>query len=69
MTTKAPTGDTFSFNDAACKKNHIATIAGSGRTFRATWGSSSGSCTAVFTAKTKGGKTIGTADLHISNRA
>jgi hypothetical protein len=69
VTTKAPTGDVFSFNDATCKKRHIATIAGSGRSFRATWGTSSGSCTAVFTAKTKGGKTIGTAALHISNRA
>jgi hypothetical protein len=69
VTTKGPTGGSFSFNDAACKKNHIATIAGSGHSFRATWGSSSGSCTAVFTEKTKAGKTIGTASLHISNRA
>jgi len=68
VTTKGPMG-TFSFNDAACKSNHIATITGSGHLFRATWGTSSGSCTAVFTDKTKAGKIIGRADLHISNRA
>jgi hypothetical protein len=68
VTTKGPTG-TFTFNDAVCKNKHIATIAGSGHAFRATWGSSSGSCTAVFTDKTKAGKTIGTASLHINNRA
>ncbi|MFY9631091.1 MAG: hypothetical protein WAJ94_05725 [Candidatus Cybelea sp.] len=68
VTTKGPTG-TFSFNGAACKNKHIATIAGSGHTFRATWGTSSGSCTTVFTDKTKAGKTIGTASLHINNRA
>jgi hypothetical protein len=68
VTTKGPKG-TFSFNDAACKKNHIATIGGSGHVFRATWGTSSGSCTAVFTDKAMGGKAIGTASLHITNRA
>lgn len=68
VTTKGPMG-TFGFNDATCKSKHIATIVGSGHAFRATWGTSSGSCTAVFTDKTKGGKTIGTADLHINNRA
>ena len=33
VTTKGPTG-TFRFNDATCKNKHIATIAGSGHTFR-----------------------------------
>jgi hypothetical protein len=69
VTTKGPAGGKFTFNDATCKQKGIATISGSGNRFLAFWGNKSGSCVAVFTDKTKSGKTIGTAALSITNRA
>ncbi len=68
VTTKGPKGGKFSFNDATCSKDGIATISGSGNRYSAVWGSKSGSCTAVFTDKSTG-KKIGTAKLSISNKA
>jgi hypothetical protein len=69
VTTKGPNGGTFSFNDATCVKDGIATISGSGNSYNADWGSKSGSCTAVFTDKNSKGAKIGTAKLHITNKA
>jgi hypothetical protein len=69
VTTKGPAGGKFTFNDTTCKAKGIATISGSGNKFLAFWGNTSGSCIAVFTDKTKTGKTIGTAKLSITNRA
>ncbi|MGA8385259.1 MAG: hypothetical protein WB687_08205 [Candidatus Cybelea sp.] len=69
VTTKGPKGGTFSYNDAACVKNDIATISGSGNSYNADWGSKSGSCTAIFTDKNSQGKKIGTAKLKITNKA
>jgi hypothetical protein len=69
VTTKGPAGGTFSFNDATCVKDEIATISGSGNSYNADWGSKSGSCTAVFTDKNSKGKKIGTAKLKITNKA
>ncbi len=69
VTTKGPAGGTFTFNDKACVNGGIATISGSGDTYRATWGNKSGSCTTVFTDKDKTGKKIGTAKLSITNQA
>jgi hypothetical protein len=69
VTTKGPVGGKFTFNDKICVNGGIATISGSGHKYQATWGNKSGSCTAVFTDKTKAGKTIGTAKLSITNQA
>jgi hypothetical protein len=69
VTTKGPKRGTFTYNDKTCTQKDIATISGSGNTYQAVWGSKSGSCTAVFTDKTKAGKTIGTASLSITNKA
>jgi hypothetical protein len=69
VTTRGPKGGKFSFNDKACVRGGIATISGSGHSYTATWGNTSGSCTAVFTDKHPNGKTIGTAKLKITNRA
>jgi hypothetical protein len=66
---EGPEGGTFSFNDATCVKDGIATISGSGNSYNADWGSKSGSCTAVFTDKNSKGAQIGTAKLHITNKA
>jgi hypothetical protein len=68
VTTKGPKGDKFTFNDKTCAKEDIATISGSGNSYTALWGIKSGSCTAVFTDKSKAGKTIGTAKLSITNK-
>jgi hypothetical protein len=69
VTTKGPKGGKFTFNDKTCMSKGIATISGSGNSFSAVWGNTSGSCIAVFTDKTKTGKTIGTAKLSITNKA
>lgn len=69
VTTKGPKGGKFRFNDTKCKQKGIATISGSGNTYQAVWGNKSGSCTTVFTDKTKSGKKIGTAALSITNKA
>ena len=69
VTTKGPKGGTFSFNDTTCVKDGIATISGSGNSYNADWGSKSGSCTAVFTDKNSKGAKIGSAKLHITNKA
>jgi hypothetical protein len=69
VTTKGPKGGKFSFNDTKCKQQGIATISGSRNSYLAVWGNKSGSCTAVFTDKNSSGKTIGTANLSITNKA
>jgi hypothetical protein len=69
VTTKGPTGGKFTFNDKVCANGGIATISGSGNKYQAVWGNKTGSCTTVFSDKTKTGKTIGTAKLSITNKA
>jgi hypothetical protein len=69
VTTKGPAGGKFTYNDKVCVKDGIATISGSGNKYQAVWGNKSGSCTTLFTDKTKSGKTIGTAKLSITNKA
>jgi hypothetical protein len=69
VTAKGPKGGKFTYNDKTCTQEGIASISGSGKTYQAYWGTESGSCTAVFTDKTKAGKTIGTAKLSITNKA
>ncbi len=66
--TSGPKGSSFSFNDKACSSGGIATVSGSGGKYVVTWGSKSGSCSVVFTAKA-GGKTVGTAKLSVKNTA
>jgi hypothetical protein len=66
--TSGPKGSAFSFNGKACSSGGIATVSGSGGKYVVTWGSKSGSCSVVFTAKA-GGKTIGTAKLSVKNTA
>lgn len=66
--TTGPNGSVFTFNGKMCSTNHIATVTGSGGKYIATWGTKSGACSVVFTAKLKG-KTIGTATLSIHNTA
>jgi hypothetical protein len=68
VTAKGPKGSKFTYNDKTCVQEDIATISGSGKTYQALWGTKSGSCTAVFTDKTKAGKRIGTAKLSITNQ-
>lgn len=67
VTTKGPTGGTFTYNDKTCAEDGIATISGSGNSFQAVWGNKSGSCATVFTDKDKAGKTLGKAKLKITN--
>jgi hypothetical protein len=67
VTTKGPAGGTFTYNDKTCVADGIATISGSGNSYRAVWGNKSGSCATVFTDKDKAGKTIGKATLKITN--
>jgi len=66
--TSGPKGSAFSFNDKACLSGGIATVSGSGGKYVVTWGSKSGSCSVLFTAKA-GGKTVGTAKLSVKNTA
>jgi hypothetical protein len=66
--TSGPKGSSFSFNGKACSSGDIATVSGSGGKYVVTWGSKSGSCSVVFTAKV-GGKTVGTAKLSVKNTA
>jgi hypothetical protein len=66
--TTGPKGGVFTFSDKTCSTKHIATVAGSGDKYVATWGTTSGSCSVVFTDKVKG-KTVGTATLSIKNTA
>jgi hypothetical protein len=66
--TSGPKGSGFSFNDKACAAGGIATVTGSHGTYTVTWGSKSGSCSVLFTAKVSG-KTVGTAKLSVKNTA
>lgn len=62
---KGPTGK-FSYNDKVCSNKLIATVSGSGRTFKVLAGGNVGRCTVVFTDKANGQK-IGSATLYIKN--
>ncbi|MGC9993237.1 MAG: hypothetical protein ABSD52_12690 [Candidatus Cybelea sp.] len=66
--TSGPKGSGFSFSDKTCSAEGIATVAGSGGSYVVTWGTKSGSCSVVFTAKVSG-KTVGTAKLSVRNTA
>jgi hypothetical protein len=68
VTVKSPKGSTISVADAKCTKKTIAEVEGTGGTWDVTAGTSKGSCDATFTAKSSGGKTIGTAVLSITNK-
>ncbi len=64
--TSGPKGSVFSFNDKTCAAEDVATVSGSGDSYVVTWGTKSGKCTVVFTAKVSG-KKIGTANLSVKN--
>lgn len=68
VTTKGPTGGTFTFKDNKCTKKDIATVEGSGNTYVVTAGTTSGSCKVVFTDKDTKGKKIGKATLDVTNK-
>lgn len=68
VTTKGPSGGTFTFKDKKCTKKDVATVEGSDNTYVVTAGTNSGSCDVVFTDKDTNGKKIGKATLSITNK-
>jgi hypothetical protein len=67
VTTKGPSGGTFTDKDKKCSSKDIATITGTGNTFTVTAGLKSGKCNGKFIDKDAKGKRIGTAILSITN--
>lgn len=68
VTTKTQKHDTVSEMDNCGGPTGIATVTqGTGNTWIVTAGSTTGSCTATFTATNKHGKVKGSADLSITN--
>jgi hypothetical protein len=68
VTTKGPTGGTFTVKDTKCSAKGIATVEGTGNTYTVTAGLTKGKCKAVFTDKDTKGKKIGKATLDITNQ-
>jgi hypothetical protein len=68
VTTKGPSGGTFTVRDNRCSAKNIATVAGVGNTYTVTAGTSTGTCGAKFIDKDVSGHVIGVAQLSITNQ-